>query len=191
MPGLRRIVAVVVVSSLVSAGLAVLGAWLLFRDDPVTEFVDSRPAGESAATAPGAEPESDARVGSDARVESDAEIEPYAEVEPQTAPEPDFQSGVEVEPEAVPEPEIPPAEEREAEAAIETDVESAEEATDPEVIQSPADPEPEPSPAAGEVMVGDLARSADTLVAASRGRTCAVRPDSTVACWGRMGCASG
>ncbi len=185
MPGLRRIVAVVVVSSVVSAGLAVLGAWLLFRDDPVTEVVDSRPVGESAEPAPG------------------AEAEPGAEVELQTVPAPDLQSGVEVEPgaapesevppaeereaEAAPEPEIPPTEEREAEVVIETDVESAEEATESEVAEEPADPEPEPSPAVGEVMVGDLARSADTLIAASRGRTCAVRPDATVACWGQDG----
>ena len=175
MPGLRRIVAVVVVSSVVSAGLALLGAWLLFRDDPVTEFVDSRTAGESAETAPGAE------------VEPDADVEPDVEVESQTTPEADLQPGVEVEREAAPEPEIPPAEEREAEAAIETDVESAEEATEPEVAEEPADPEPEPSPAVGEVMVGDLARSADTLIAASRGRTCAVGPDLTVACWGQDG----
>ena len=165
----------VVVSSVVSAGLGVLGAWLLFRDDPVTEFVDSRPPGESVETAPGAE------------VEPDADVEPDVEVESQTTPEADLQPGVEVEREAAPEPEIPPAEEREAEVAIETDVESAEEATEPEVAEEPADPEPEPSPAVGEVMVGDLARSADTLIAASRGRTCAVGPDLTVACWGQDG----
>ena len=213
MPGLRRIVAVVVVSSVVSAGLALLGAWLLFRDDPVTEFVGSRAAGESAETAPGAETAPDVDVEPDADVEPVTEVEsrtapepdlqpgvevepeaapepdlqPGVEVEPEAAPEPDLQPGVEVEPEAAPEPEVPLAEEREAEVAIETDVESAEEATEPEVVHRPADPEPEPSPAVGEVMVGDLARSADTLVAASRGRTCAVRPDATVACWGEDG----
>ena len=227
MPGLRRIVAVVVVSSVVSAGLGVLGAWLLFRDDPVTEFVDSRPAGESVETAPAAEiepnvevesqtapepavevesqtaPEPDVEVESQTAPEPAVEVEfqtapepavevefqtapePAVEVESQTAPEPELQSGVEVEPEVAPEPEVPPAEEREAEVAIETDVKSAEEATEPEVAEEPADPEP--SPAVGEVMVGDLARSADTLLAASRGRTCAVRPDATVACWGQDG----
>ena len=39
----------------------------------------------------------------------------------------------------------------------------------------------------GEFTVGGGARSGETLVAASHGRTCAVRRDGGVACWGRNG----
>ena len=169
MPGLRQIIAVVVVSSLVAAGLAVLGAWLLFRDDPVTEVVDARPP-EAAETRSGAEAESDARV------------EPADLVEPEvaipTAAEPVEEAAEPVE---------------DATEPVEEAAEPVEDATEPveagdsETVEEPAEPEPPPSPAVGEVVVGDLARSADTLLAASRGRTCAVRPDATVACWGQDG----
>ena len=39
-------------------------------------------------------------------------------------------------------------------------------------------------PEIGSFSIGEGPRSGDTLLAASRGRTCAVRLDSTVACWG-------
>ena len=196
-PGLRRIVAVVVVSSLVSAGLAVLGAWLLFRDDPVAEFADTGPAAESVEpaleveAAPEVETAPGVEVGS--QTAPQPELEPVEEVpEPEMPPAVEQEAGVapqpelEVEPEEVPEPEMPPAVEQEAGVATEPDVEPVEEVPEPEVAEAPPEPEP-PSPAVGEVMVDDLARSADTLLAASRGRTCAVRPDATVVCWGQDG----
>ena len=57
----------------------------------------------------------------------------------------------------------------------------------------PGDPEvglPEPDRAAvvrGPVFARGAARSGDSLIAASRGRTCAVRPNGRVACWGQDG----
>ena len=127
--------------------------------------------------------------------------EPVQEVSIETALEPVEETpepGAEIESGAVSEPEVPRAEEPVPEVSIETDVEPVEETPEPEVAEAPSEPEPEvaeassepeppPSPAVGEVMVGDLARSADTLLAASRGRTCAVRPDATVVCWGQDG----
>ncbi len=160
------------------------------------ELVDSGLTGESVETAPGAEAEPDVEVESPTAPEPD--VQPGVDVESEAASAPEVPLGDETEPEVAIEtavepgeepsaPEVPLGEETEPEVAIETTVEPGEEPTEPEVVQEPAEPEPPPSPAVGEVMVGDLARSADTLVAASRGRTCAVRPDATVACWGQDG----
>ena len=57
----------------------------------------------------------------------------------------------------------------------------------------PGDPEvglPEPDRAAvvrGPVFARGAARSGDSLIASSRGRTCAVRPNGRVTCWGQDG----
>ena len=127
-------------------------------------------------------------------------IEPEAEIPQQAEPEqaePEVEEASEVEPAAV-EPEaledVEPAvevAEPEAVADVEDVVEvavpeeSAEDGPDvsADEIAEVAVPDPDPV----SFTLGGGARSGDTLVAVARGRTCAVRLDGGVSCWGEDG----
>ena len=264
-PLLWRLVAAAVASSVLSAGLVLLVAWILFGDDTASETVRTEQVGEptggesgepQSAEAEPAEPEAvDAGVAEEiaptrATVEPDGEVvEPEYEAERGAAeaeldrrseaaepaevvaePADDGVSAVgvsELEPQSeviAPEAEVPQQAEPEqaeleveeagevepaaAEAEVLEDVEPAAEIAEPEAVadvedvaevvvseesaeggpdanaDGPADEEPAEEPDPVSFTLGGGARSGDTLVAVASGRTCAVRLDGGVSCWG-------
>ena len=265
MPGLRRLVVAGVASSLLSAGLVLLVAWILFGDDTANEIVRIEQVGEptggeleepeSAEAEPAEFEAAEAGVAeeiepSPATVEPDGEVvEPEYEAEREVAEaELDRRSEVaepaevvaepadggvsaveasELEPQSEviePEAEVPQqAEPQQAELEVEEagevesaavepealeDVEPAVEVAEPEAVADvedvaevavpeesaeggpdvsvgdPAEEEPAPAPDPVSFTLGGGARSGDTLVGVARGRTCAVRLDGGVSCWG-------
>ena len=149
--------------------------------EPAEVVAEPADGGVSAVEASELEPESRGDPQPEAEVpqQAELEVEEAGEVE-SAAVEPEALEDVEPAVE-VAEPEAVADVEDVAEVAVPE--ESAEGGPDVSV-GDPAEEEPAPAPDPVSFTLGGGARSGDTLVGVARGRTCAVRLDGGVSCWG-------